>query len=503
MQEWEQLKEKGGKFYQAARWAKAIKCYSKAIALKPTAAVLYSNRALCHLQLSDFSRAREDAENAIRLDSKVVKYYRTLCRALQGLRLHRESSEACIAGINIDPSDEVLLAGLLEAQLNLAAEFRQKTNVENGGCPSQKPPDGCLKNGLSDLKGREKKFVQELENYFPQTGVSPGEHLINSSELSSTWADLKMRAEQGSKTAVKYLRANQLLSDAAFDAFCGKDVGWSLRRFCNAKKAWYDIPVPPRIRAKFNELAKEAFREDPKNADALHVVVLTEPLLVRADYERVIDMAKKCISLKPSVPEFYDALANLHAHTRDFKNAVYCYELALELEWNTEMLFHKARALMMLGCPKRRDAIKAFEQYVEASDKEEPCVPLACYYAAHISVNVGDDVKADEFWRKGQIFEALAIDLPYRERLKGEVYGHKDFVQKHLEKKALARGVPTPKRDTARHEYVVSGDELTCAACGIPGKNLSACGACRKTRYCGRACQQKDWPLHKISCKKT
>ena len=45
----------------------------------------------------------------------------------------------------------------------------------------------------------------------------------------------------------------------------------------------------------------------------------------------------------------------------------------------------------------------------------------------------------------------------------------------------------------------------TCESCGAPDANRT-CGGCRlvngirEVRYCGRACQQKDWKFHKLDC---
>lgn len=44
-----------------------------------------------------------------------------------------------------------------------------------------------------------------------------------------------------------------------------------------------------------------------------------------------------------------------------------------------------------------------------------------------------------------------------------------------------------------------------CMTCGTssnsPGVPLLQCGACKTAYYCGKACQTKDWPFHKIYCK--
>jgi tetratricopeptide (TPR) repeat protein len=192
-QEWEKLKEDGRKFYQNCQWSKAIKCYTKAIALNPTAAVLYSNRALCQLRLSNFARAKEDAENAIAYDQKVVKYYRTLARALAGLKLHREAADACRAGLHLDPCDEVLLSMLLEVQaLNEVDERQRKENPGNGGDASQDGIGCCSKDGSSDCNKRNEKTVFQCTISALRSALSE---------------QLKIHANRGSVTARRYFNS--------------------------------------------------------------------------------------------------------------------------------------------------------------------------------------------------------------------------------------------------------------------------------------------------------
>lgn len=43
-------------------------------------------------------------------------------------------------------------------------------------------------------------------------------------------------------------------------------------------------------------------------------------------------------------------------------------------------------------------------------------------------------------------------------------------------------------------------DPLTkCTTCGAPATNK--CSGCKTIHYCGKECQTKDWPNHKINCK--
>jgi len=106
--EWTAFKQEGNQLYKQERWSEAMNCYSQAIHLTQGEAVLYANRAQCELRLSKFDIAREDIEDAIQLDPKNVKYFRVLSEILLGLKLHKESLEACLQGLQINPRDEIL-----------------------------------------------------------------------------------------------------------------------------------------------------------------------------------------------------------------------------------------------------------------------------------------------------------------------------------------------------------------------------------------------------------
>lgn len=66
-------KEKGNEFFRSKEFEAAIRCYSKSIALDDSSAILYSNRAMALIRISDFSRALEDCNRALVLDPTYTK----------------------------------------------------------------------------------------------------------------------------------------------------------------------------------------------------------------------------------------------------------------------------------------------------------------------------------------------------------------------------------------------------------------------------------------------
>lgn len=54
-------------------YPEAIQLYSKGIELRPTDAILYANRSMCHLQMGNGDLALADGESSIKNDASYVK----------------------------------------------------------------------------------------------------------------------------------------------------------------------------------------------------------------------------------------------------------------------------------------------------------------------------------------------------------------------------------------------------------------------------------------------
>jgi tetratricopeptide (TPR) repeat protein len=238
--------------------------------------------------------------------------------------------------------------------------------------------------------------------------------------------------------------------------------------------------------------------KNPEDTDAMHVLVIS------IDYDAVVDdsgavdegatfiMANKCITLQPRVPEFHVTLGRMHAAiNKDTRNAIRCYDRALELEWNPEVVYYKG----LIMADNEREAIELLQQYVEVSEKDEPNVPHACFVVAYIYlVYFGDEEHAEEYLKKGEELEKYSIKLPSGELHALEMRKYKDSVQQYYRRKAAA-AVATSGGST-------DAGGLKCGECGKSSTTLSKCGRCQKTRYCGHECQKKHWPIHKKFCGK-
>ena len=128
---WLQLKDDGSEHFKKRRWLEAMNCYTLAIRLKSDEAVLYSNRAICEIQLKKMQLAREDAQTAISFDSRNIKYFRVLSEALMGLKLFDEALIACERGLKLDPREPTLLLRQRECKIKSSDRKEQMKKLES------------------------------------------------------------------------------------------------------------------------------------------------------------------------------------------------------------------------------------------------------------------------------------------------------------------------------------------------------------------------------------
>ena len=69
-----EYKNLGNEAFKAQDFNKAVEYFSKAIELKPTDHILYSNRSGAYIGLEDFERALEDADDCLKYNSTFVLF---------------------------------------------------------------------------------------------------------------------------------------------------------------------------------------------------------------------------------------------------------------------------------------------------------------------------------------------------------------------------------------------------------------------------------------------
>lgn len=115
-----ELKNKGNSFLQTGDFAKAIECYTEAIALNPLEHVFYSNRSAAYAKDKNYDKALADARKCVELKPDWGKGYSRLGAALSFLGRHAEAERAYTKGLQLDPTNEQLKSGLEEAKAQAA-----------------------------------------------------------------------------------------------------------------------------------------------------------------------------------------------------------------------------------------------------------------------------------------------------------------------------------------------------------------------------------------------
>lgn len=115
--DYEALKNKGNDLFKAKKFKEAIEYYTKAIKVKEDEAILYSNRAICYLNLNKYFDAKEDCDLAIKIDPTLIKAHYRRGLAHKELFCH---SKAC------DDFEKVLSLDTSSTQANKEIQSLQK-----------------------------------------------------------------------------------------------------------------------------------------------------------------------------------------------------------------------------------------------------------------------------------------------------------------------------------------------------------------------------------------
>ena len=122
----EEKRVEGNALFAKKRFRDAAKSYGEAIDLDPYDHSLYSNRALCFLELGAFEKARLDAEECTKLRPDFLKGHLRLARALRLLGDCEEALKACRAGLEVERNSKALRAEYVAAKRALRAQKRKR-----------------------------------------------------------------------------------------------------------------------------------------------------------------------------------------------------------------------------------------------------------------------------------------------------------------------------------------------------------------------------------------
>ncbi|XP_019429178.1 PREDICTED: RNA polymerase II-associated protein 3 isoform X1 [Lupinus angustifolius] len=98
-------KDLGNEFFKQKKFKEAIDCYSRSIALSPTA-LAYANRAMAYIKLKRFQKAEDDCTEALNLDDRYIKAYSRRATARKELGKIKGSMDDAEFALRLEPDNQ-------------------------------------------------------------------------------------------------------------------------------------------------------------------------------------------------------------------------------------------------------------------------------------------------------------------------------------------------------------------------------------------------------------
>nr|XP_043613591.1 RNA polymerase II-associated protein 3 [Erigeron canadensis] len=121
-------KELGNEFFKQRKYKEAVDCYSKSIALSPTA-VAYANRAMAYLKLKRFQEAEDDCTEALNLDDRYIKAYSRRSTARKELGKLKDSKDDADFALRLEPHNKEIKMQYAEAKSLYDKELIKKASA--------------------------------------------------------------------------------------------------------------------------------------------------------------------------------------------------------------------------------------------------------------------------------------------------------------------------------------------------------------------------------------
>lgn len=120
-------KELGNEYFKQKKFNEAIDCYSRSIALLPTA-VAYANRAMAYIKIKRFQEAENDCTEALNLDDRYIKAYSRRSTARKELGKLKEAYDDAEFALRLEPQNQEIKKQYAEAKSLLDKEILKKVS---------------------------------------------------------------------------------------------------------------------------------------------------------------------------------------------------------------------------------------------------------------------------------------------------------------------------------------------------------------------------------------
>ncbi|KAL3356266.1 hypothetical protein AABB24_017117 [Solanum stoloniferum] len=181
-------KELGNERFKQKKFNEAIDCYSRSIALSPTA-VSYANRAMAYLKIKRFQEAENDCTEALNLDDRYIKAYSRRSTSRKELGKLKESIEDAEFALRLEPQNPEIKKQYGEVK----ALYEKENNRDVPGTAKVEDTHMQINNKDSDAS-------PTVPTVNPAFGTAKKTHKISKQELEESVQELAARAAGLAKT---------------------------------------------------------------------------------------------------------------------------------------------------------------------------------------------------------------------------------------------------------------------------------------------------------------
>ena len=237
----EEKRVEGNALFAKKRFRDAAKSYGEAIDLDPYDHSLYSNRALCFLELGAFEKARLDAEECTKLRPDFLKGHLRLARALRLLGDCEEAIKACKAGLEVERNSKSLRAEYVAAKKALRAQKRKRAiQGDLHDLAAEMTPEVCVgvplshaRRGAAGARGESRDGAVDAERRHGRPETNHATKREPRRETTTTKKTQERRwkawwAGQGHPTCVNNTNLERYIPDCPVDVSYDAEVSQEL-----------------------------------------------------------------------------------------------------------------------------------------------------------------------------------------------------------------------------------------------------------------------------------
>ncbi|XP_038890655.1 RNA polymerase II-associated protein 3 isoform X3 [Benincasa hispida] len=206
-------KEQGNEYFKQKKFKEAIDCYSRSIALSPTA-VAFANRAMAYLKIRRYQEAEDDCTEALNLDDRYIKAYSRRATARKELGKAKEALEDADFAQRLEPHNQEIKKQHAELRAFVGKAILEKAS---GASRSSTKDKETVRKSDSEAKIKD---IPPVSSSTPRTGLSAARERVDENggeNAAKTSAYLEENEDRstGAEIAYKKVATNGFHKDSS------------------------------------------------------------------------------------------------------------------------------------------------------------------------------------------------------------------------------------------------------------------------------------------------